>query len=285
MIRLRLQSRLRRESERKMALWKELGKKAWSEDVTAACVADECRRLGELEEEMHVHRMAWHDVYSKIESLGREHEEKSGRLRAAIKEQQEGRKPFEEEKRDLEARKSEILDAIGGAAWEVDSIEGQIKGLDREARAVEGNPKIPDVEKASRLNKIQEKASLLTDRARVLQQKLPLLHEERRDLERRQAQAEARASEFSERIVAFEAEQAAENRAHERELREWLKSKQRIQDQIVEIQRLMEPLFESMGRTLDEKRIDQNELTLVYFQIDAVNRTVADIQGRIQKLQ
>lgn len=285
MLRLRLLAKLRRETEKKAVLWKDLGKKAWSDHVTAACVADECRKLAEFEEEMHAHQMAWHEVYSRIEALSREHEETTGRFRALIKEQEDGRRPSEEERRGRGARKSEILDAIGGAAWEIDSAEAQIKALNKEARAVEDNPKMSGIDKAGRLNKVQEKATLLADRVRTLQAKVPLLHEERQELEKRQAEAEAQIGVFNERIREIEDEQTLADRRHERELQEWLKSKERAQDRIVEIQRLMDPLFASMGKALDESRIEVNDLTALYFQIDAVNRAIRELEIRIEHLQ
>lgn|GEM_PF-366638 len=285
MLRLRLLAKLRRETEKKAALWKDLGKKAWSEDVTAACVADDCRRLAEFEEEKRTHQMTWHEIYSRIEALSREHEEASGRFRALIKEQEDGRRPFEEERRSLGVRKSEILDAIGGAAWEIDSAESQIKALDREACAVEDNSKLAEIEKAERLNRIQEKAALLSDRIKTLHAKVPLLHEERQDLERRQTETEARIEVFNERIREVEAEQKSANRRHERELQEWLKSKERAQDRIVEIQRLMDPIFSSMGKALDESRIHVNDLPAVYFQIDAVNKAIRELEIRIEHLK
>ena len=285
MLRLRLHSKLNREKSKKADLWTELGKRAWSEDVDEKCAPDEWRKLAALEEEMRVHQMTWHEVYSRIEAVSRDYEKTIARFREAVKEQEDARKPIEEEKKALAARKSEILDAIGGAAWEIDSAEAQIKALDKEARSVNDNPKTPDIEKAARHNKIQEKATLLSDRVRALQEKLPRLHEERQDLERRQSDAESRIAVFNRRIAAIEEEQGVTNHAHERELREWLKNKQRAQDKIVGIQRLMEPLFEGLGRRLDEARIDNDELTGIYFQIDAVNKTVADIQARIERLQ
>jgi chromosome segregation ATPase len=285
MVRLRLQAKLRREKEKKTALWKELGKKAWSEDVSADCVAEECGRLAAFEEEMHAHQMTWHEVYSRVEALGREHEAASARFRALVREVEEGKKPFEEERRALASRKSEILDAIGGAAWEIDSAENQLAALDKEARSAEDNTRLSPLDRAAQLNRIQEKAAAVTGRIRSLQAKVPLLHEERQDLERRQAEAEARIAVFNERLAEIEAEQRLANRAHDRELQEWLRTKERTQDKIVEIQRLMEPLFETMGRLLDEARIDRDDLPVVYFQIDVVNRAIRDIEDRIEHLQ
>jgi chromosome segregation ATPase len=285
MLSLRLQAKLRRGHEKKAALWRELGRRAWSEDVTAASVAAECRMLAGLEEEMHARRMAWHEVYSRIEALGREHEQEAGRIRAAVKEQEDLRRPLEEERRSLGARKSEILDAIGGAAWEVDAAGAQLKALEREARTAEGNAKLSDIERAERLNRIKEKADALAGRVRALEEKLPVLHEERRDLEQLQAEAEERAEVFVRRIARLEEERTASDRAHERELQEWLRRKQDIQDGIVRLERQMEPRFENMGRALDEARVDNDELAAVYFEIDAVNRAMADIEARLERLR
>ncbi len=285
MLRLRLQAKLRREKEKKKALWKELGKKAWSEDVVADCVASQCERLAALEEEMRLQQMAWNEIFSKIEALGREHEERSRRFRGLASEQEEARRPSEEERKSLSARQSEILDAIGGAAWEIDAAETQIRAVDKEVRSIDENPKIPDAEKAARILKAREKAAALAERASVLQNKLPLLHDERRDIEKRQRENEARIEVFNQRIGEIEREQEEDNKVHEHEIRDWMRKKQRAQDKIVELQRLMEPLFESAGLELDTARVELDSLAVIYFQIDAVNQNVRDLEGRIERLQ
>ncbi len=47
----------------------------------------------------------------------------------------------------------------------------------------------------------------------------------------------------------------------------------------------MEPVFESMGHRLDEARLEADDLSLIYFQIDAVDRSMADLQERIERLR
>jgi predicted nucleic acid-binding Zn-ribbon protein len=285
MVQLRLQTKLRREREKKRALWKELGRRAWSEDIASECISSECERLAGLEEEMRLLQMTWHEIFSKIEALGKEHEEETNRFRSLIKEQEEARKPHGEERKTLSARESEILDAIGGTAWEVDSAEGQLRSIDKEVRAVEDHPKIADSEKATRLVQAQEKAAALAEKIAGLQAKLPILHEERQALEDRQAECEGRIDVFNQRIDEIEEEQRETNRIHEREIRDWMRKKQRAQDKIIELQRLMEPLYESMGQALDEARVVENNLAVVYFQIDAVNQNIRDLEERIAHLQ
>ena len=90
---------------------------------------------------------------------------------------------------------------------------------------------------------------------------------------------------FDGRTKEIQDELRVANRSHERELREWLRNKERAQDKIVEIQRLMEPLYKTMGRILDEARVEQDSLAVIYFQIDSVNKTIQDIEARIERLR
>jgi ubiquinone biosynthesis protein UbiJ len=52
----------------------------------------------------------------------------------------------------------------------------------------------------------------------------------------------------------------------------------------LEAKKAAEPLTESLGRALDEARVEHKELALLYFQIDSVDRTIRDLQARIEKL-
>ncbi len=285
MLQLRLESKYKREKDKKALLWKELGQKAWSENVRDACVEDDCEKLAELDREMHLQQIAWHDVYSRIEALGRQHEETAVRYAALVREEQEARKPYEAELKALASRKSEILDAIGGAAYEIDAAGAQIRSLEKEVRSIEENRKLSAEEKAHRLERAAEKTAALSDRVRALEAELPLLHEERMDLDKKLSSAESVITAIDRKIADIEDERKGIQRGQEREIREWLKKKERVQERIVEINRLMEPLFTSMGQELDETRVDRDELAVVYFQIDSINKTMQGIQARIDRLR
>ena len=285
MLQLRLEAKYKREKEKKALLWKELGQKAWSENVRDACVEDECEKLAELDREMHLQQIAWHDVYSKIEALGRQHEETALRYAALVRNEEEARKPHEVELKALASRKSEILDAIGGAAYEIDAAGNQTRSLEREVRSIEENRKLAAEERSRRLDRATEKTAALNDRVRALEAELPLLHEERVDLDKKLSAVEAVIAAGDRKIAEIEDERKGIQRGREREIREWLKKKERIQERIVEINRLMEPVFTAMGKELDETRVDRDELSVVYFQIDSVNKAMQGIQARIDRLR
>jgi len=285
MLRLRLQVKLKKEKEKKAALWRELGKLAWSEDVRETCIDAECSKLSGLEDEIGRHQKTWHDVYSRIEVLGREHDAALKRFRALVAEQEESRRPHQEEMLALANRKKEILEALESSLREAETAEAQIRALEKDARQIEENPKLAAADRAARLDRTRDKAAALTERLGHLREKTPLLQDERYRLERRLEEVEGRVRVFNAAIHRIDEEYRERLQAREKEIREWQKAKERVQDKIVDVKRLMEPLFETVGRILDETRYDNEELAVVYFQIDGVNRTVADLESRLEHLK
>jgi len=285
MTRLRIQAKLKREREKKSALWRELGKQAWDEDIRADCVGDQCAKLAGLDEEIGRHQKTWHDVYSRIEVLGREHDEAGRRFRELIAEQEEARRPHQEEMVALAGKKNEILEALEAALREAEAAEAQLAAAGKDARQIEGNPRLAEPDRAARLDKARAKAAHLAALLASLREKTPRLQDERYRLERRLEEVEARVRVFNAAIHRIEEEYRDRLQTREREIREWQKAKERVQDKIVDVKRLMEPLFETVGRILDETRFDHEELTVVYFQIDGVNRTVADLESRLEHLK
>ena len=132
---------------------------------------------------------------------------------------------------------------------------------------------------------MREKASSLSSLIRDLRDKTPRLQDERYRLDRRLEEAEGRVRVFNAAIHRIEEEYRERLQAREKEIREWQKAKEHTQDKIVDVKRLMEPLFETVGRILDEARIDHEELTVLYFQIDGINRTIAGLEARLEHLK
>jgi chromosome segregation ATPase len=285
MSRLRLQVRLKREKEKKAGLWRELGKLAWSEDVRASCIEEPCTRLAVFEEEIGRHRKTWHEVYSRIEVLGRAHDEALTRFRCLVAEQEEARRPHQGEMVALAGRKREILDALEATLRETEDAEIQLRAVEKDARTIAENPKLAEADRTSRLERIRQKAASLADAVRALRERTPVLQEERYRLDRRLEEVEGHVRVFNAAIQRIDEEYRARLQALEKEIREWQRAKERVQDKIVDIKRLMEPVFETTGRSLDEARVGHEDLAVLYFQIDGVDRTIADLEARLERLK
>jgi chromosome segregation ATPase len=282
MARLRLQVKLKKEKDKKAGLWRELGKLAWNEDVRAPCIEGECAKLTGLEDQIGRHQKTWHDVYSRIEVLGREHDAALKRFRALVAEQEDARRPHQEEILALANRKKEVLEALESSLHEAETLEAQIQAAEKDARRLAETPKPAE---ADRLDKARDRIAALSGRLRALREKMPRLQDERYRLDRKLEEVEGRVRVFNAAIHRIEEEYRDRLQAREKEIREWQKAKERVQDKIVEVKRLMEPLFDNVGRILDEARIDHEDMTVLYFQIDGVNRTIADLEARLEHLR
>jgi chromosome segregation ATPase len=284
MTRLRIQAKLKREKEKKSALWRELGKQAWNEDIQADCISDQCAKLAGLDTDIGRHQKTWHDVYSRIEVLGREHDAAVRRFRELIAEQEEARRPHQEEMVALAGQKNEVLEALETALREAETAKAQLAAAEADVRQIETNARLAEDDREARLAKARAKADGLAALVKDLRERTPRLQEERYRLDRRLEEVEGRVRVFNTAIQRIEEEYRDRLQAREREIREWQKAKERIQDKIVDVKRLMEPIFESVGRILDEARYDHEDLAVLYFQIDGVNRTIADLESRLEHL-
>ncbi len=284
MTRLRIQAKLKRERERKTALWRELGKKAWDLDVQDPCIEAECAKLATLDEEIGRQQKTWHDVYSRIEALGREHDAAVRRFRELVAEQEAGRAPHQEEMLALANKKTEVLEALESSLREIEADEAQLAAVEKDLRQIEAHPRLAEEERAARLGKARDKAAALSRLLGELRARAPVLQEERYRLDRRLEEVEARVRVHNAAIQRIDEEYRSRLQAREKEIREWQKAKSRVQDRIVDVKRLQEPLFESVGRILDAARIDHEELTVLYFQIDGVDRAIAGLEERLEGL-
>jgi chromosome segregation ATPase len=285
MTRLRIQAKLKKEGDKKRALWRELGKQAWNEDIQADCVNEQCAKLGDLDGEIGRHQKTWHDVYSRIEVLGREHDAAVRRYRELVAEQEEARRPHQEEMVALANKKNEVLEALETALRETESAAAQLAAAKEDLRQIETNPRLSEDDREARLSKARGKADNLAALVKALRERSPRLQEERYRLDRRIEEVEGQVRVFNAAIERIEEEYRERLQAREREIREWQKAKERIQDKIVDVKRLMEPVFENVGRILDEARYDHEDLAVLYFQIDGVNRAIADLESRLEHLK
>jgi len=125
----------------------------------------------------------------------------------------------------------------------------------------------------------------LANLVRALREKSPLLQEERYRLDRKLEAIEGQVRVFNAAIHRTEEEYRERLQSREKEIREWQKAKERTQDKIVDVKRLMEPLFENVGLILDGARVPNEDLAVVYFQIDGVDKTIADLEARLEHLK
>jgi chromosome segregation ATPase len=93
-----------------------------------------------------------------------------------------------------------------------------------------------------------------------------------------------RVQEFERQIREIEAEKKDHQREIVREIHYWKKKKEKVQESIKQIEAEQEDLYLSLGRILEENRVESPELRGLYAEIDLVNGRIATLQHRIETL-
>jgi len=285
MIRLRLQARVKKEKERKVMLWNELGKTAWSEDIPLASAADIRERLAALEEERHARQLEWQDLYSRIEALNRAHQEARARHAALLAALAEERRPRADRHQAVETRLQALAREAEQAPERLAATEYEIRATEEEMRSAVDSRNLGDAERTVRHEKSRERIRALLARQEELRARGPNLEAERAALAAEESELRLRLDENAARRDQALADWGKREELFKTEMRGLEKTRDHVQNRLVELKRLSEPLFESFGKALDEARPEHELLALLYFQIDGVERRIQELTARIENLR
>lgn len=93
-----------------------------------------------------------------------------------------------------------------------------------------------------------------------------------------------RIEEFERLIKEFEAEKKDHQREIAGEIHYWTKKKERVQERIKEIEAQQQDLYLSLGRILEENKVESQELRDLYAEVELVNSRIDTLQHRIDTL-
>jgi chromosome segregation ATPase len=223
---IQLKFKLKKERHRKTAVLKELGEKAWDEDVAVLGSENLVAQLRNLLTERDAAQNEWKNTLAELEQRHLRLEEATA---------------LTKKKRDVEVALKKPLD---------DSM--------KQKRAEE-----------KALKKLRRDAEIDRQIDEIRRER----HETRRNIEEHLAA-----------IRGIEAEGNALRREIDREIRNWTRKKERIQDRIKAVGAEQQDLYVMLGRELEEKRSDSRALASVYQELDSVNSRIQTLLGRIETL-
>jgi len=124
---IRLQSKIKKENRNKIELLKELGKKAWEEEIKPEQVESITKKIEDLEEKKNLNQKELEKINSKIDRLKKEDSEYRQSQEAKIKKQDVERKPLLEKMTEINGKGKKAEKELNQAKKEVQKAEKENK--------------------------------------------------------------------------------------------------------------------------------------------------------------
>jgi len=284
LIKLRLQHQLKKETSKKQTSLLNLGKKAWEEKIPVPKGEKIIDQLKDLSQKIDAQKKELKETEEKIESLNTAMLETSKTFDQDISEQDKIKNTHQEELNTLKEKEKTIESQVLEKQKEIEDYTHQINDLydslkeKKEAENSEEQTEKIDPEK------VKQKISALTEKKEKSDTAIKTYVEDKTKLETEKDNVKSKIDEVSKKIDKLSEEQKERTRKHQKEIKEWDKTRNRILSQIKAFEEEEIPLFESLGKILDAERLDQKKLEVFYAQIDRINSKIQDLEKQIDEL-
>lgn len=283
-VKIRLQSRLKKEKLRKEELLKELGKETWKEGISIEESKKIDKELKRLEESVSASQKELGEMDSKMEMVNDQIEKTSQKHKDQVKEKEAEAKPYREIMTETKEKEKLIeLDLIQKQK-DIEDSERSLVTAGKEAREIEENSKLSGEEKKTKKKESKEKRKNLEKKKEKIQKELGCLREERPVLEKEIKKLQRVINDCERAIKKIDKEKKEQIRKFQKEIKELGKNKAKVQKKIKEFETQKEPLFGTLGSIINENRVERKKLTLLYSQIDRVDKSIQQIERNIQNL-
>ncbi|NIM58897.1 MAG: hypothetical protein GTO16_08150 [Candidatus Aminicenantes bacterium] len=283
-IKSRLQARLKKENLKKAELIRDLGEETRKQGITIEETKEIDEELKTLEDNMSASQAEMKEMDSQIEMFNRQLEETSRKHEDQIKQKEAEIKPYIEKMTTTKEKEKLVeLDLIK-KQHELEEADKKLKAATKEAKEIEANEELSEDDKRTQGEEAKEKIKDLESQKEKTQEELEQLREERPKLEKEIKELQRRINDCERTMKQIDKEKKEQTRSFHIETKELKKSKEKVQKKIEDIVLEKEPLFESLGKIIDEVRVKHSKLTIFYSQIDRTNRNIEEIETNIQNL-
>ena len=103
-------------------------------------------------------------------------------------------------------------------------------------------------------------------------------------LEKKAEKQKDKKSEYNQQIKSINEKNKQETRRFHKEIKEWEKTRHKVTEKILEIDKNKKPLYQNLGRLVNDKRVDHKELAILYSKIDRSYNRENNIKKQIKNI-
>lgn len=283
--RTRLQTMMKRERKKQEDFLRELGRKTWEEEIILESDQDINRNLDELEKTEAGHKEEIGDIENKVSALRKDLGEVSLKLGTRKQELESEITSLTKEVADLKEKEKEIEIRVTQYHTEFETAVKNLNLAKENLYEKEKDLELPEKEKAAQKNGAEMGIDEWEKKRAEIDQDIQNLIEEKTELEKQVTQKENEIEECKRQSKQVEEDKKDEIRKFQKEIKEWEKTRDKIHDKIKHIEKQMSPLFLSLGKLMNEARIENKDLVILYSKIDRTSTRQKEIEKQILDLK
>ena len=284
LIKLRLQHKLKKEINKKQGSILNLGKKAREVKVPVPKGEKITEQLEELEQKINVQKKELKECEEKIKSLTSTLLDKNKIFDKDIAEQEIIKNQHQEKLNTLIEEEKKIKSQVLSKQKEIENITQQINDLYESLKLKKESGESGEKTEEIDPKKVEEKISELSEKKKKTDDTIKKLIDDKAELETEEDKMQSKIDEIQQKINEINEEQKQFTRKHQKEIKEWEKTRNKTEDKIKSFEQEEIPLFESFGKILDAERIEHKELEVFYSQIDRINSKIQELKKQIDDL-
>jgi chromosome segregation ATPase len=284
LIKIRLQARLKRGYRKKSEIMKGLGKKVWEDDLKIPEKEKISQELTKLQQNKESLEKEAEDVRSKTTELETDLGEFMRKHQELLDDQMLAKKPYQEKLENIKNEEKSLEIAIIQKQKELEGLARGIQAVNRQALNLNQHSNPAQKRKNDKTDKIESKIQDLGKKRDETDNTIKTLVEKRLILEKERKILQEKCEEFDKKYKKIEEGGKKRIKEFRKEIKEWKKDRERLQEKIEDIEKKKEPLFERLGKKADETRVHQEELSLIYSQIDHSNERIRELEKQIKDL-
>ncbi len=284
LIKIRLQARLKREYRKKDEFVKGLGKKVWEDEIIIPKEEKIRHELTKLQQNREDLERESEDTQSKISTLESQLGKFIQKHKEIVNEQEMAKKPYKERLGIIKEEEKLLEIQIIQKQKELEGIIRGINAAKKEIYDLEEQANLDQTQKQDKPDKINSNIQEQMKQKDEADENIKALVEKKLTLEKEWKDHQEKIEELDEKLKKIEEDAKKKSKEFEKEIKEWRKNREKLQEKIEHTEKKKDPLFERLGSKADEMRVNREELSLFYSQIDRANERIEELEQQIKDL-
>lgn len=284
MLKMRLQTRLRMIQKKKLALISELGRRAWENQVVSIGNDSLSQELAGMDKKKIDCEKELASIQAEIKALREVLESQTRRFESSIKEEQESQRICTLKIQEAKIREKQIELEVLESQNKLEETAKKMQQAQKEEKALRDQNALTEEEKRILRESIQMSLERLSRAKQDIDTHIHALVEEKAESLQRRRQLQASFHNHGKKIKSIREAQKKQIHDFEKEIHEWEKNEQKVCEKIAKIEKNKIPLFDKLGAHIEQNRIEDKSLLILYSKIDRRSKRISGIEYRIQEL-